>query len=347
MKKKGIRFIYSPRAAVIFSVTMLLACSPTIAQTTLRLSSWAPPLHPVSTEILGKWAEDVERVTEGRVKVETLKSPIGAPAAYYDLVRNGVVDVSFITHDFTPNRFVLTRIAELPFMGSTGESASVALWRTQQKYFETAKEHTGVKLLGMMVHGPGYIYISTEQPPASLDVLKGLKIRATAGILTDVATALGAVPVPAAPPKAYEVMMNGVVDGTLFPAESVGSFKLEPLVKHVLKVPGGFYKSSFAIIMNERKWNALSEEDQQAIWSISGESLSLRAGRVWDDSDQNAEAGIRAAGVKEYTAEGDYLETLRQHLEPLRQTWIKDATQRKVDPHAALEFFTSQLSSQP
>lgn len=340
---RPIRACWTRLAAATVTCAAILVASPALAQTTLRLSSWAPPLHPVSTEILGKWAEDVERVTQGRVKVETLRSPVGAPAAYYDLVRNGVVDVSFITHDFTPNRFILTRIAELPLAGTNGESASVALWRTQQKFFEPAQEHSGVKLLGVMVHGPGYVYTSTSQAPASLDALKGLKLRATAGILTDVATALGAVAVPAPPPKAYEVLMNGVVDGTLFPAESVGSFKLEPLIKHVLKVPGGFYKSSFAIIMNERKWNSLSKADQEAIWSISGEALSRRAGRVWDASDKVAEASIRAAGITEHNAQGAYLDTLKQRLMPLHDAWMKEAAQRKVDVRAALDYFVSQL----
>lgn len=343
MMNQAMRSSWTWLIAAVVTCAATLASVSALAQTTLRLSSWAPPLHPVSTEILGQWAEDVERVTQGRVKVETLKSPVGAPAAYYDLVRNGVVDVSFITHDFTPNRFVLTRIAELPLVGTNGESASVALWRTQQRFFETAQEHSGVKLLGMMVHGPGYVYTSTSQALTSLDALKGLKIRATAGILTDVATALGAVAVPAPPPKAYEVMMNGVVDGTLFPAESVGSFKLEPLIKQVLKVPGGFYKSSFAIIMNERKWNALSKADQETIWSISGEPLSRRAGRVWDASDKVAEASIQAAGITEHNAQGAYLDKLKERLMPLHETWMKDAAGRKVDVRAALEYFISQL----
>lgn len=324
----------------------LVAISAATAQTTLRLSSWAPPMHPVTTEILGGWAKDVERVTEGRVKVDILKSPLGAPTAYYDLIRNGVVDVGFITHDFTPNRFALTRVAELPMLGGNAEDSSVALWRTQHKFFDPAKEHANVKVLGLMVHGPGYLY-TMAQAPTSLEALRGQKIRATAGIPQDLVTALGAVAVPAPPPKSYEVMMNGVVDGTIFPAESIAAFNLAPLIKHVLKVPGGFYKSTFAILMNERKWNSLSKQDQEAIWSVSGEELSRRAGQVWDKSDRAAEAIIHAANISEYIATGDYLEAIKQRLTPLSDAWNAAAQARGVDATAALEYFKLQLHNKP
>lgn len=328
--------------SAIAAVAVAVVSGAAAAQTVLRLSSWAPPQHPVTTEIMGGWARDVERVTDGKVKVEILKTPVGAPASYFDLVRNGVVDVSFVTHDFTPNRFVLTRIAQLPFMGDSGEAASVALWRTQEKFFEKADEHAGVKVLGLMVHGPGYLY-TTGRPVGSLDELRGAKIRASAGVMTDVVTAFDAVTVPAPPTKSYEVLSNGVADGTLFPAESIVGFNLTSLVKQVLKIPGGFYKSSFVIMMNPAKWNALSEEQRTAIWSVSGEGLSRRAGAVWDKSDKTAEASLAAAGVKEVVAAGSYLTALRERLEPLRTNWLKQARSRGVDADAALAYFNEQL----
>lgn len=326
--------------AFLFSAATLVSTAN--AQTTLRMSSWAPPLHPVTTEILGGWAKDVERVTEGRVKVEILKSPLGAPAAYYDLIRNGIVDVGFITNNFTPNRFILTRIAELPLLDGSAENVSVALWRTHQKYFISSNEHANVKLLGLMVHGPGYIY-TMNKSPIPLSALQGQKIRATAGSLQDVVTAVGAVAVPAPPTKSYEVMMNGVVDGTIFPAESVAAFGLPPLIKHVLKVPGGFYRASFSILMNERKWNSMTKQDQDAVWSVSGELLSRRGGKVWDDSDRAAEVTIRAANVKEHMADASQLAVIKERMSPMIDVWVAAAKGRGIDAAAALDYFSQQL----
>lgn len=339
--KIGIRHI---AISAVVTAGLAVTTGTATAQTVLRLSSWAPPQHPVTTEIMGGWARDVERVTEGKVKVEILKTPVGAPAAYFDLVRNGVVDVSFVTHDFTPNRFVLTRIAELPFFGESGEAASVALWRTQEKFFEKADEHAGVKVLGLMVHGPGYLY-TTGRSVTSLEDLRGAKIRASAGVMTDVVSALDAVSVPAPPTKSYEVLSNGVADGTLFPAESVVGFNLTPLIKQVLKAPGGFYKSSFVIMMNPAKWNALTDDQKKAIWSVSGEALSRRAGAVWDKADQLAESKLGSSGAKEVMAQGEYLKTLEKRLEPIRSNWLQQARSRGVDGDAALAYFRDQLKA--
>ncbi|MGX1100347.1 TRAP transporter substrate-binding protein [Amorphus sp. MBR-141] len=314
------------------------------AQTTLRVSSWAPPLHPVTTEIFGKWAEDVERVTEGRVKTEMLGAPLGAPPAYFDLVSKGVVDVSFITHDFLPNRFVLSGLSQLPFSTFSAEVSSVALWRTHEEMLAKFNEHQGVKVLGLMVHGPGQMF-TTDRKLTSLADFDGLKMRSSAAIQTAVLELVGASPVAAPPTKSYEVMSHGVVDGTAFPAESMAGFNLIPLTKYELAVPGGFYTTSFVIMMNQAKWDSITPEDQEAIMGISGEYLSRRAGAVWDASDAAAIKELEAANVETVTAEGAFLDELHAKLDPLRQDWLDRASAKGLDAEAALEFYISQVDA--
>ncbi len=140
-------------------------------------------------------------------------------------------------------------------------------------------------------------------------------------------------------------MSNGVVDGTLFPAESIAGFNLTPLVKHVLKVPGGFYKSSFVIMMNQAKWNALPDDVKKAIWTVSGETLSRRAGAVWDKSDHAAEAKLAAAGINTVNAQGEYLRSLEGRLEHLTTDWLKQASARGVDGAATLNYYREQLQA--
>ena len=53
------------------------------AQTTLTLSSWVPPTHFVVKDILQPWMAEVEKATEGRVKVSLLPKPVGAPAQHW------------------------------------------------------------------------------------------------------------------------------------------------------------------------------------------------------------------------------------------------------------------------
>ena len=45
------------------------------AQTTLRVSNWLPPSHPIVRDILTPWGQQVEAATKGRVKVEIMAAP--------------------------------------------------------------------------------------------------------------------------------------------------------------------------------------------------------------------------------------------------------------------------------
>ena len=81
-----------------------------------------------------------------------------APPGTFDAVRDGLVDVSFVTASYTPARHPLPLLAELPGAGATGEINSVAFSRIHWKYLQAANEYKGVKLLGVFTHGPGQMF---------------------------------------------------------------------------------------------------------------------------------------------------------------------------------------------
>ena len=85
------------------------------------------------------------------------KHPSAAPGTF-DAVRDGLVDVSFVTASYTPARHPLPLMAELPGAGATAEINSVAFSRVHWKYFQAANEYKGVKLLGVFTHGPGQMF---------------------------------------------------------------------------------------------------------------------------------------------------------------------------------------------
>ena len=164
--------------------------SSSYAETVLRMSSWVPPSHTVTRDILIPWMEDVARVTEGRVTVDALESPLGKPPAHFDIARDGLADIAIGVHGYTPGRFVLTQIAELPFLSDSSEVLSVAYWRVHEAYLAQAGEHDGVHLLGLWTHGPGHIF-NGRREITSLDKLDGLKFRVGGGLVSQIAEALG------------------------------------------------------------------------------------------------------------------------------------------------------------
>jgi TRAP-type C4-dicarboxylate transport system substrate-binding protein len=312
------------------------------AQTVLTMSSWVGPSHPLTRDVLGGWAAAVEKATNGRVKMQMLAKHPVAPQGTFDGVRDGVMDVSYVTASYTPARHPLPLLAELPGSGGTAEINSVAFSRIHWKHLHKAGEYKGVKLLGVFTHGPGQMFL-VKQPVNSVADIAGMKIRSGGGISEASAKALGASPLVKPAPESYEILASGVADGTFFPAESIKSFNLDKVVKHATIFPGGFYSSAFGFFMNEEKWNKLSKQDQDAINSVSGEALARLAGQAWDAADKGGMEALRAAGVNIQQASPAFIAEVRTRTEPLANTWIQAANAKGLEGAKVLAEFREEL----
>jgi TRAP-type C4-dicarboxylate transport system substrate-binding protein len=291
---------------------------------------------------LGGWAAAVEKATNGRVKMQMLAKHPVAPQGTFDGVRDGVMDVSYVTASYTPARHPLPLLAELPGSGGTAEINSVAFSRIHWKHLHKAGEYKGVKLLGVFTHGPGQMFL-VKKPVNSVADIAGMKIRSGGGISEASAKALGASPLVKPAPESYEILASGVADGTFFPAESIRSFNLDKVVKHATIFPGGFYSSAFGFFMNEEKWNKLSKQDQDAINSVSGEALARLAGQAWDAADKGGMEALRAAGVNIQQASPAFIAEVRTRTEPLANTWIQAANAKGLEGAKVLAEFREEL----
>ncbi|KZK85542.1 Bacterial extracellular solute-binding protein, family 7 [Pseudovibrio sp. Ad46] len=253
-------------------------------ETVLRMSSWLPPAHPIVKGMMVPWAAKVKEVTEGRVSVQILDAPLGPPPAHFDLAANGIADLTYGVHGYTPGRFKLTQIAELPFLATDATSLSVAYWRLYESTLAKANEHRGSKVLGVFTHGPGLLY-TTDRAVSPLSELKGAKIRVAGSITNQLVQAMDMVAIQAPAPQSYEILSGGIADGIVFPTESIPFFKLDGLLSNGLRVEGGLYNVSFFFIANNAKFSSLSEADQKAIEAISGEAFSRLAGAAWNAAD--------------------------------------------------------------
>jgi TRAP-type C4-dicarboxylate transport system substrate-binding protein len=269
------------------------------------------------------------------------KAPMAA-AGTFDGVRDGLVDVSYVTASYTPARHPLPLLAELPGSGGSAEVNSVAYNRIHWKYLQQANEYKGVKLLGVFTHGPGQMF-SVKKPVTSVADLAGMKVRSGGGISEASAKALGASPLVKPAPESYELLSSGVADATFFPSESIRSFNLDKVVKHATYFPGGFYSSSFGFFMNEDKWNKLSKQDQDAITSVSGEALARLAGKAWDAADKVGIEALKAAGVAMVDANPAFVADVRKRTEPLINDWVKAANAKGIDGAKVYAEFHEEL----
>ena len=320
---------------------LLAAAPPALAQTTLTMSSWVSPQHHLTSVVLQGWANEVEKVTSGRVKFTMLPKHPSAPPGTFDAVRDGLVDLSYVTASYTPARHILPLLAELPGAGDTALVNSVAFSRIHWKHFDKVGEYKGVKLLGVFTHGPGQMF--TKRPVNGINDVQGLKIRTGGGVAEAVAKALGTSAFVKPAPESYELLKGGVADGVFFPLESIVSFKLDTVLEQATLFPGGMYSSSFGFFMNEDKWNKLARQDQEAIARISGEHIARLAGRSWDEADKKGLEALQKSGVKIVNADAAFTAEVQKRSAPIVEDWITKANAKGVDAARILAEFRAEL----
>ena len=312
------------------------------AQTVLTVANWLPPSHPLVSELIVPMTEQIAEATGGEVTATILPAPLGPPQAHFDFAVNGVADITFGVQGYNPGRFKTTNIVELPFLGDSAEDISVAYWRVFDQMLRDAGEYDDVHVLSVFSHGPGEVFLKSGDV-ASPEVLDGVKLRVGGGIVHEVATALGAVPVEGPSSKAYELLSQGVADGILFPYESVNFFKLIPQLDEAISVPGGLYNTSFYIVMNKAKWDSLDPEQQDAIDTVAGEALARMAGRMWDAADAAGKAAMEGEITITPAIEAQ-LAAWEDALSPLVQAKLDEAAETGIDAQAAFEMLKAEIA---
>lgn len=272
---------------------LCLSVSALAAETKLTIASWAPPSHAMNADMWPELIRRMEEATGGEVTAE-IKYGIAPPPALMDIVLDGAADMTWIFNGYTPGRFVATKLIELPGFEGNAEQASVAYWRVHEAMLAKLDEHKGVKVIGVMTHGPGQVH--SNKPVNTLSDINGLKVRIGGGVAGDIGAKLGMSGIRVPAPKVYETLDSGAADAVAMPAEGRESFKLTEVAPHFYEMPGGFYRGAFALIMNQETWDSLPADAQKALEeTVFGEPLSRMAGAAWDKADAGGIAATNAA----------------------------------------------------
>ena len=293
------------------------------AQTVITTSSWLPPSHATSMA-QADWCELVTKNSAGKIKCNPLPRAVSAPAGTFDAVKNGLADVSFSVHGYTPGRFLYTQMTEFPFLGNSAESLSIAYNRVALSNPQFLSEHQGLKVLAFFTHGPGIVF-NTKRAISNVADLSGLKFRVGGGMVNEISKKLDMNVTLKPAPDSYELLSGGVMDGTLFPAESTEAFRIDKLIRHATTFPGGLYNTSFAFVMNEGKYNKLTDDEKKAVDAASGEVLARIMGRHWDRVDRRAYALMQANAVVITKADAKFIADVKTRTASLETKWVADA----------------------
>lgn len=322
--------------------TAMAAALPVKAQTIL-FNNFLPPNDVLNQGVVQPWLADIERVTEGRVRVVQPTATLAPPPELLTMVQQGIADGAFVMVGFLENSNPSYQISLLPGMAPGAEAASVAGWRTYQEHFAGIDELDGVELLGVVSVPGGAIYNGGSTPFASIADMANAKMWALPGLSSRVLGAMGTVVTPGPAVRMYEVVSGGVVDAfCCVNFESIEVFNVDQFVGAVTEVPGGIFSPTFTYFIASETWEQISAEDQEAIRSISGEVMARRAAHM-DVLNLEARDRYIASGRPVIMASEAFQDEMQQVWAPIEAEWVASAAARGVDGEAALEFYRAEL----
>ncbi len=318
------RRIFCTMLAVSLSFVVFALSAPAMADKpiNLRMSSFVPPMHFMNTKILQPWIDMIEDRTQEKVKIRIYAgSALGKPQDQYDMAVRGVADITWGILAYTPGRFPLVTVMELPFMSSNAESGSRMVQRLYEKG-AFGDEFKDVKMLALGMP-PNMDLHTSKKLVETLADLKGMKIRTPSAMMGKLIKKWGGVPVAMPAPEVYMSLERGVIDAIFLDPLTLMGIKCNEVTKYHTRV--GISSTVFFFVMNKKSWDRLPPDVQKVINELSGEYLSADMnGKIADQAVLGVYKKLKAAGDTIYTLPPAELEVWEKSAEPAFEEWVQD-----------------------
>jgi TRAP-type transport system periplasmic protein len=246
-----------------------------------------------------KWASDVEKATEGRVKIKLhfSGSLVGAKetvnAVRSGAASGGTTSISFLAGLFRPLSY-LEPLLWIPADPKVGVA-------TMQKLTPIARKLMEKRGLALMFMFPsaGLVTNCVNAPVKNIADFKGKKIRAAGRWQGIQLRALGAAPVAIDPGEVYIALQNKTVDCMMFLANLTLSAKIQEVAPYITYWRDGANASAYFVNLDQ--WKKVSAKDQKAILAASDKIVVDAAPRLVQMQLDSIEA-LKKAGATVHMA---------------------------------------------
>lgn len=303
----------------------------------LTYSIFFPAPHK-NTVLATQWAEEINKRTNGRVKITMFPGGTLTPAdKCYDGVVKGLSDIGMSVVSYTRGRFPLTEVIDLPLGYKSGLAATKLVNAYYRKF--KPKEFDDTQVMYFHAHGPGILH--TKKPVTKLEDLKGMKIRST-GTVAKIVAALGATPVAMPMPETYDALQKGIAEGVMCPVEALQGWKLGEVVKSTTLNYGSAYTIAFFVVMNKEKWNSLPPDIQKVIQEVNEEWIE-KTGKSWDEIDTAGMEFVKKLGNKVVPLSKEEDERWVKAVQSVFDDYVKSMKEKGLPGEEALKFCREEL----
>jgi len=319
MKKKFL--LISLSLAVIINLTLAFSNlnSPAFSADVIKLkfANYFPPPAPHS-KICQDFIAELEKRTNGRVKVQYFAGgSLLKATSMYEGVVTGISDIGLAHVEYTPGRFPVTEVCDLPLGYPSGWVANEVV----NDFYENfkPKEWDNVHILWMHASNPNVVI--SKKPVYNLDDMKGLTLRAP-GRVGDTIKALGATPAPTPIMEVYDGIAKGVLDGVNTPYETLRTFRFAEVAKYVTTSwqVGNLY--TFYVAMNKNSYKKLAPDIKAIFDKLCGE-YKERMALMWNSIDFAGKNFAADKGVEFIDLSPAEAEKWKQATAPVIEDYVK------------------------
>lgn len=328
-------------AAVTFAVALPAFAH---AETELIFNSYLPPFDPLYKTAILDFAERIQKESGGEIKVTIPDSTLAPSNRQYEMVQDGIADMAIISSGFVPQKLKLFRFADLPLNSPTGKAASVALWKTYNKYLEPYGEFEGLKVLGTAVLSGRQLMELKGLEIAKVGDLKGVKVWTPPGGLSAATQMLGGVPITTEFTELQEYVTKGNVDAMVMTPGSAMAARVLEFTTGLTEIPGGIGSLSFAICISQARWDQLTDDERAAI-ERAADGMPARIGEAFDAIEMVAMKKLPEGAIHEVS--GDDLASFTDILSKQTDDWKESAKAAGMEnPDEMLDFYHQALKEE-
>lgn len=235
----------------------------------------------------------------------------------FDAVRRGLVDMAWGVTGYTPGRFKVADIPEIPFEANNVLEASSGVWALHENDLMDGFED--VYVFGLV--SSGILTAHSVKEIQSLDDFKGERIRAAGPLASAAVEALGIIPVGLPVPQTAENLSKRTLTGSLNDWNAVFTWQVLDFVKWHIDAPLG--SSSVFVVINKKKFDALPEAAKAALEKHGGKTFVSR----WSEGLENENMRLKQDLLERddhviITPTADEISGWKQTVAPVISEWI-------------------------
>lgn len=208
------------------------------------------------------FVQKVDEKTNGTVKVVWGGGPETIPAyQMVEALRNGIIDIAWTSHTYNVSYIPVMEAMKLTDATTMRESGGFDF--VNELYYDKFSIH----YIAATTDGLTY-NLYTKKATRTLEDFNGMTIRATPAYQAFVES-LGAGVVNTSPGEAYQALERNVIQGYGWPSVGVTDFGWQEVSQYIIQP--AFYNVDVAVLMSDKAWNKLNEDQRAAIMEAGAE----------------------------------------------------------------------------